>query len=173
MSGYSKHSRDRDVVVNLALLDTASATGDELIAQLQRFWDTEAIGIVEDSQTRDSSLCSLIKFNSTDKRYVATNYEICLTRLHQLRIRLQRDKSLLQQYQSTFDQQLQSGIIELVPEAKWVIANCFFLPHHGVVRQEKQTTKLCIVFDGSAKSDDNVSLNDRVQTRHHWFLTYC
>ena len=26
-----------------------------------------------------------------------------------------------------------------------------FLPHHGVLREDKDTTKLCIVFDGSAQ----------------------
>ena len=34
------------------------------------------------------------------------------------------------------------------------------MPHHGVIRQDKDTTKLRIVFDGSAKADNNVSLND-------------
>jgi len=32
--------------------------------------------------------------------------------------------------------------------------------HHGVVRQDKETTKSHIVFDGSAKTKSNVSLND-------------
>ena len=64
------------------------------------------------------------------------------------------------QYQSTVDQQLLSGIIEVVPEVEKASANCFFLPHYGVVRQEKETTKLRIVFNGSGKSDSGVLLND-------------
>ena len=59
-----------------------------------------------------------------------------------------------------FDEQLKSGIIEVVPKSEEIIQNCFFLPHHGVIRQDKDTTKLRIVFDGSAKADNNVSLND-------------
>ena len=40
-----------------------------------------------------------------------------------------------------------------------------YLPHHGVVRQDKQTTKFRIVYDGSAKTtDDIVSLNDCLKT---------
>ena len=35
------------------------------------------------------------------------------------------------------------------------------MPHHGVVRQDKQTTQLRVVFDGSAKPDNSsVSIND-------------
>ena len=41
--------------------------------------------------------------------------------------------------------QLQNGIIELVPNAK---GNSYshFLPHHGVRKQNRETTKLRIVF---------------------------
>ena len=36
----------------------------------------------------------------------------------------------------------------------------YFLLHHGVSRRDKETTKLRIVFDGSAKpSEDDLSLN--------------
>jgi len=76
--------------------------------------------------------------------------------LNLLRAGLHRDDTLFQQYQAMFHEQLQVGIIELVPEAEKAINDCFFLPHHG----DKLTTKLHIVFDGSAKSDCDVSLND-------------
>ena len=36
----------------------------------------------------------------------------------------------------------------------------FYLPMHGVVKEESTTTKLRIVFDGSAQSSTGVSLND-------------
>ena len=40
-----------------------------------------------------------------------------------------------------------------------------YLPHHCVIRQDKQTTKLLIVYDGSAKmATDSTSLNDSLQT---------
>lgn len=34
-----------------------------------------------------------------------------------------------------------------------------YLPHHGVVRKEKETTKSRVVYDGSAQAG-SVSLND-------------
>ncbi|XP_045541887.1 uncharacterized protein LOC123723351 [Papilio machaon] len=36
----------------------------------------------------------------------------------------------------------------------------YFLPHHGVLREHSSTTKLRVVFDGSAKSTSGKSLND-------------
>ena len=144
---------------------------DELTMQLEHFWDTDSIGISVDSTIEDSGFSHIISFDSAQNRYCAalpwnslqlqsTNYELCLTRLHYLRDRLQKNGSLLQEYQSTFEEQLKSGIIEVVPESEEMIKDCFFLPHHGVVRQDKDTTKLRIVFDGSAKTDNKVSLND-------------
>ena len=44
-----------------------------------------------------------------------TGYDMCLVRLHQLRVRLQKDKDLLHEYNSIFESQLQDGIIEKVP----------------------------------------------------------
>ena len=35
-----------------------------------------------------------------------------------------------------------------------------FLPHHAVIKQERTTTKLRIVFDGSARSNQSLSLNE-------------
>ena len=38
--------------------------------------------------------------------------------------------------------------------------NGHYLPHHGVVQQDQDTTKLRVVFDGSSKtSSDDLSLN--------------
>ena len=37
---------------------------------------------------------------------------------------------------------------------------CHFLPHHGVVREDKLTKKLRIVCDGSEKEPNQFLLND-------------
>jgi hypothetical protein len=34
------------------------------------------------------------------------------------------------------------------------------MPHHGVVKETSSTTKLIVVFNGSEKSSNGVSLND-------------
>lgn len=40
--------------------------------------------------------------------------------------------------------------------------NAVFLPHHVVVRSEKETTKYRVVFDASCKGTNGVSLNDNL-----------
>ena len=44
---------------------------------------------------------------------------------------------------------------------KKVLSGCHLRPHHGIIREEKETTKLRVVFDGSAKDGvKDLSLND-------------
>ncbi|XP_057658504.1 uncharacterized protein LOC130895297 [Diorhabda carinulata] len=40
----------------------------------------------------------------------------------------------------------------------------YFLPHHGVLNEQSQTTKLRVVFNGSSSTDTGVSLNDILHT---------
>ncbi|XP_043591766.1 uncharacterized protein LOC122571746 [Bombus pyrosoma] len=40
----------------------------------------------------------------------------------------------------------------------------YYLPHHGVIKESSDTTKLWVVFDGSASSTTGVSLNDALHT---------
>ena len=61
-------------------------------------------------------------------------------------------------------EQLKSGIIEKIPEGTENKANCKYIPHHCVIRRDHDTTKVCVVFDCSAKgSNDVLTLNDRLE----------
>lgn len=86
---------------------------------------------------------------------------MCVTRLRQLHSRLQRNKEQLRDYDNVIKDQVKSGIIEAVPEHNYDQAPMHFLPHHGVIRSNRETTKLRVVFDGSAKSDKSTaSINE-------------
>ncbi|KAL9954863.1 hypothetical protein ACROYT_G042448 [Oculina patagonica] len=91
----------------------------------------------------------------------SNEYELCVTRLRQLHSRLKKNKELLKDYDNVIKDQINSGIIEAVPELDDDQAPMHFLPHHGVIRSDRETTKLRVVFDGSAKSDKSTaSINE-------------
>ena len=73
-------------------------------------------------------------------------------------------KLVLKEYDEVSYKQLEDGIIVRVLHSKEGLSGCHFLPHHGVIREEKETTKLIFVFDGLAKNGvKDLSLNDCVE----------
>ena len=77
--------------------------------------------------------------------------------------RLKTEPVLLQEYDNVIRQQLRTGIIEEVSEPT-KLEGTYYLPHHGVVRREKLTTKVRVVFDGSARhGSSSLSINKRLE----------
>lgn len=59
---------------------------------------------------------------------------------------------LLLDYDKAMKDQLEQGIIEIVEEPKeYERDKVHYLPHHGVIIQNKKTTKLQIIYNASAK----------------------
>ena len=82
-----------------------------------------------------------------------TNYHLCLKRLDGLHRRLQQTPTLLKEYDTTIQNQVRQGIVQPVENPEIAQGdNVHYLLHHAVVRQDKETTKLRIVYDASAKS---------------------
>ena len=93
------------------------------------------------------------------------NYQLCLKRLQGLLCRLQQDPVALQEYDSVIQNQIKQGIIQSVEDlGSMEVVKVHYLPHHAVIRQDKETTKLRVVYDASTKSD-GPSLNDCLYTR--------
>ena len=66
----------------------------------------------------------------------------------------------LEEYHEVMEQQLEQGILELVPEVPTGEA-IHYIPHQPVIRDQAESTKMRIVYDCSAKSLSQVpSLND-------------
>ena len=66
------------------------------------------------------------------------------------------------EYNSVIDNQAKQGIIERVPESELNSpqpGSVHYLPHE-VVRSDKSTTRVRIVYDGSSKRKNEVSLNE-------------
>jgi len=165
-----------NVIVNC---DTANVLGvcedDDIVKALRCFWDTESIGVVGDSQNQVAFL-ERLQFNNS--RYevhlpwrdygleVPDHFNLCLNRLRLLHARLLKSPELLEKYHTIIQDQLKKGIVEMVSEDPQDLNTpVHYLPHHGVLRHDKRTSKLRIVYDGLAKTEtDPLSLNDCLKT---------
>ena len=140
-----------------------------LEAQLRSFWELESLGIYKEERTLYDDFASNVTFQ--DGRYkvslpwkefhepLPNNYHLSLKRLRGLQHRLNQDPAILREYDSAIRDQQKKGMIEAVKVGEPCSNRVHYLPHHAVVRRDKTTTKLRIVYDASAKSD-GPSLNE-------------
>jgi len=75
--------------------------------------------------------------------------------------RLKRDPEILKEYHVVIPEQLKAGVVERVEEAvAGEVGEVHYLPHHPVVCQDRQTTKVRVVYDVPARQNGGSSLND-------------
>ena len=74
---------------------------------------------------------------------------------------LRNSPEILTQYHAVIGNQLNSGVIEPVDTEQAVEpGTVHYLPHREVVRMDRITTKLRVLFDASGKCPGAISLND-------------
>lgn len=140
-------------------------------ALLQRLWDLDSIGIREKATVHETFLENIsfesgrycVKLPLKENRdLLPDNYDLSLARLNSVVRRLRKEPSVIKEYDHTFRDQLQSGIIERVEETEeQSLGQTHYLPHQAVIRSDALTTKLRVVFEASAKvKPDCPSLND-------------
>ena len=139
--------------------------------QLRAFWDLETLGIKEKEPTLYDNFMKHVVFRSGRYRVslpwkefhdpLPDNFALSVKRLHGLLRKLRQDPDILREYDRTIREQLKNGIIEAVPRDA-NSTKVHYLPHHAVLRRDKTTTKLRIVYDASASSE-GPSLNDCLQ----------
>ena len=141
--------------------------------RLKTFWDLESLGI--SPSLYESPVCEEFEnsIQFIDVRYqvelpwkqshppLADHYNLCLKRLRGLLRRLQGDSKVLHEYDAIIKDQMQRGMVEIVEDDNpdEDRGKVHYMPHHAVVRHDKDTTKVRVVYDGSARSD-GPSLND-------------
>lgn len=87
-----------------------------------------------------------------DSRYMAVKRFINLER------RLQKEPLLASEYKTFMREYLDLGHMEKAEECNDKPA--YYLPHHAVLKADSLTTKVRVVFDGSACARSGLSLND-------------
>ena len=170
----------QDVSVNLTLTSTHALKIDDrpveptLDDQLKQFWELESLGIMKDEVSVYDKFVQKIRFDG--QRYEVNlpwkehhpplhdHRELCSKRLLSLLRRLKQTPQLLTEYDGIIREQLERGIIEVVAEpAHSTSDRIHYLPHHCVIRQDRATSKLRVVYDASARSS-GPSLNDCLYT---------
>ncbi|XP_065891682.1 uncharacterized protein [Dysidea avara] len=143
---------------------------------MECFWNLESIGISDSPKSSDDDQ-ALEMFNNTvkfdDGRYLVQwpwkespqllpeNYQLAVGRLKSTLNRLKRNPRLLEMYSAVIQEQVDRGVIEKVSGevVQGEVKHC--IPHHAVITPTKNTTKVRVVYDASAKTkQNNKSLNE-------------
>ena len=148
----------------------------EIVDSLNQLWKHESSGLsaIEndenekkkplDIQEKEGRYEVSLPWKENIREPLDSDLEMCRSRLTSLYTKLKLKPDLLKQYDDIFKEQLDSGVIERVPPEEEKRKGVHFLCHFGVIRSDRETTKLRIVFDGSAKSNkSSLSLNDRLE----------
>lgn len=149
---------------------------------LQQFWMQEEISNApEATRTAEEQECedqfrNTVKRDSIDGRFIVQlpfkggkvdlgdSSKIAIKRFISLERRFRQDELFKKAYVESFQENLNLGIIERVPVEDLNSEAVFFLPHSGVFKKSATLQKIRIVFDGSAKSSNGLSLNDNLMT---------
>ncbi|GFV12295.1 integrase catalytic domain-containing protein [Trichonephila clavipes] len=147
---------------------------DDLNKTLKKFWEIEGVHI-EPKVDTEVSLCEdhFVRTHrrNCEGRYVVSmalnkdpsclgnSKDIAIRRLNSLWKRLSRDSRYLSLYAEFLKEYEELGHLEWVVESSEPPTH-YYIPHHGVLRPEKLTTKLRIVFNGSSPTTTGISLND-------------
>ena len=159
--------------VNLSathVLKIESADISHVQDDLQKFWDLETLGIRDNETSVYDKFSNEIKF--TGERYqvklpfkdnhpmLSDNYTNASRRLTTVIKKLKTQPEILEQYHQVIKEQLESGVAEEVRQDQVLEpGNVHYLPHRGVVRLDRDTTKVRVVYDASSKVF-GPSLND-------------
>ena len=150
------------------------ATNNENLSnQIGKLWDLETVGIREENSVEEE-FEDTVSFNGerysvqlpwkSDRVNLQTNRSLCERRLNAQLVRLKKEPEILKKYDDVIKDQIRQGIIEEVPDLP-TGGRIHFLPHHPVIRENAESTKVRVVYDGSAKErKGDKSLNECLYT---------
>ena len=147
----------------------------EMDSRLRTFWELESRGINLEENSVVETFNSTVTFRN--QRYevglpwkevhdpLPDNYSLCERRLQSLLKRLKLKPEQLEEYDHVIKDQLNRGIVEKIDKSEQAQPGrqLHYLPHHCVVREDKTTTKLRIVYNASAR-ENGPALNDCLYT---------
>ncbi|CAH2109066.1 unnamed protein product [Euphydryas editha] len=172
LSGKIEQESVKENILNLHV----QVREDEL---LKKFWEIEnEPNSIEKRLTEEEKLCEKLYEETTlrrkDGRFVVRlpfktidpqcqygqSYDIAINKLLSLEKRLSKNPTLSNEYHRVLEEYTTLNHMKQVSSDDIHNPKCVYLPHHAVVREDKQTTKVRVVFNASNKGVNNVSSND-------------
>lgn len=168
---------------NPTALFTSTKEATEITQQLKKFWELEEVQNSEDVQWSREETMVHNNFKETityegkegQGRYqvklpvkdniskLSSNKAGARSRLKGLQNRFNKNPELGAQYREVIHEYIDNDFVEEVVEDTEP-ETCFYLPHHPVIKEDRSTTKIRPVFDGSASDENTESLNDYLYT---------
>ncbi|GFU88782.1 integrase catalytic domain-containing protein [Trichonephila clavipes] len=156
---------------------------ESISTELRRFWEIESLGILDKGSVTlgngDEEILSEFdkSINFVDGRYrvnlpwkpgmreaLQNNKTVARKRFEGLVRRFKCDHELFCEYKDVIDDYVREGIVERTSCDSLLGSQGFYLPHHAVIRSDKTTSPIRIVFDGSAHENGQSSLNQSLYT---------
>lgn len=145
------------------------------LEELTKFWETEDIPTSQDTSTDDH--CEqfyketveraedgkyIVKMPLTPdyKSKLGSSKSIAISQYLQLEKRLNKNTKLQAMYKQFINEYADLGHMKPAPR---VSSETYYLPHHGVLRENALTTKLRVVFNASQKTSSGYSLNNLME----------
>jgi len=118
-----------------------------------------ALPFCTDILTRASAMTSIsvdkISKPTSPSIGLGDSYFMAMKRFFNLESRLNKDPMLYESYRQFMDEYVSLGHMKVTTRP-----GLYYIPHHSVVKQEGQKSKLRVVFDASASTLNGFSLND-------------
>lgn len=151
--------------------------------QLEKFWKIEechpkSLNTKEENECEEQFL-ETTTHDIVSGRFIVTlplkenicdlgsSYDAALKRFLNTEKRLYQNPELRKLYNDFMLEYITLGHMTKIDSGSLINQNSisqeFFLPHHGVLKESSTTTKLRVVFDGSAKTTTGLSLNDTLK----------
>lgn len=147
------------------------------IEQISKFWEQEEITNVVESESQTINPCDKY-YEETTTRLTDGRYQVrlpmkpgfesklgqsksqAIAQYKQLERKINKNKEYGQMYRDFMTEYEQLGHMKKSITKQDIE---YFLPHHGIIREEAVFTKIRVVFNASAKTSTGLSLNDLME----------
>ena len=149
------------LIMHVLRVDATPSTQVPLDEILHSFWKLESMGVDSEIDSALEEFTLTVQFKNG--RYevslpwknlhptLPNNYQLSEQRLGGLTKHLRLDPEVLREYNSIINSQRNHGLVEVINlQEEPASGQKHYLPHHAIVRRDKSTTKVRVVYYASA-----------------------